>query len=55
MIGLENIEGNKLSVKNLTIAIQKDEGDGHEDGVPVEWDPHVLHIRHPTLKKTSAT
>ena len=34
----------------LTVAIEKDEGDGHEDGVPVEGDAHVLHIGHTTLK-----
>ena len=35
--------------QNLTVAIEKDEGDGHEDGVPVEGNAHVLHICHPTL------
>ena len=34
----------------LTVAIEKDEGDGHEDGVPVEGDAHVLHIGHTTLE-----
>ena len=50
MIKPENIDGNKMSVKNLTVAIEKDEGDGHEDGVPVEGDAHVLHIGHTTLE-----
>ena len=53
MIKPENIDGNKMSVKNLTVAIEKDEGDGHEDGVPVEGDSHILHISHPTLKRSS--
>ena len=53
MIGPENIDRIKMSVNNLTIAIEKDEGDGHEDGVPVEWDSHILHISHPTLKRSS--
>ena len=53
MIKPENIDRNKMSVKNLTVAIEKDEGDGHEDGVPVEGDSHILHISHPTLKRSS--
>ena len=30
----------------LTIAVQKDEAKGHEDGVPVEGDPQVCGAPH---------
>ena len=37
-------------ISKLTIAVEKDEGQGHEDGVPVERDAHVLNITHSTLE-----
>ena len=37
-------------ISKLTIAVEKDERQGHEDGVPVERDAHVLNITHSTLE-----
>ena len=45
------IAGRKSAIiSKLTIAVEKDEGQGHEDGVPVERDAHVLNITHSTLE-----
>ena len=43
------LRNQNIDRRKLTVAIEKDEGDGHEYWVPVEGDPLVLHIRHPTL------